>query len=112
MCMIDLSAAFDTVDHQILLQVLQSRFGVLGGALAWFESYLWPRFCKVKVGTKFSTIRSLDCSVPQWSLAGQNLYSAYASTLQEVVPDDVGLNGFPDDHSLKRTFKGDDRKAE
>ena len=75
MCMIDLSAAFTMVDHQILLQVLQSRFGVSGSALAWFESYLWPRFCKVKVGTKFSTIRSLDCLVPQGSLAGPNLYS-------------------------------------
>ena len=40
MCMIDLSAAFDMVDHQILLQVLQSRFRVLGSALGWFESYL------------------------------------------------------------------------
>ena len=112
MCIIDLSAAFNTVDHQILLQVLQLRFGVLGNALTWFESYLRPRFCKVKVGTRFSTIRSLDCSVPQGSLAGPNLYSAYASTLQEVVPDDVGLNGFADDHSLKRSFKADDRNAE
>ena len=64
------------------------------------------------MGTKFSTIRSLDCSVPQGSLAGPYLYSAYASTLQEVVPDDVSLNGFADDHSLKRSFKADDRKAE
>ena len=40
MCSIDFSTAFDTVDHQILLQVLQSRFRVLGSALSWFESYL------------------------------------------------------------------------
>ena len=40
MCMIDLSAVFYTVDHQILLQVLQSRFRVLGRALAWLESHL------------------------------------------------------------------------
>ena len=52
------------------------------------------------MGTNFTTIRSLDCSVPQGSLAGPNLYSAYASTMQEVVPDDMGLNGFADDHSL------------
>ena len=76
MCMIDLSAAFDMVDHQILLQVLQSRFGLSGSGLAWFNSYLWPRFCKVNVGTKYSTNRPLDCSVPQGSLAGPNLYLA------------------------------------
>ena len=80
MCMIDLSAAFDMVDHDILLQFLQSRFGVSCSALACFDSYLWPRFCKVNVGTKYSTNRLLDCSVPQGSLVGPNLYLAYAST--------------------------------
>ena len=64
------------------------------------------------MGTKFSTIRFLNCSVPQGSLAGPNLYSAYASTLQEIVPKNVCLNGFADDHSLKRSFKADDRNAE
>ena len=112
MCMIVLSTAFNTVDQQILLHVLQSRFGILGSALAWFESYLQPKVCKVKMGTNFSISRSLDCSVPQGGLTGPNLYSAYASTLQEVVPDDVGLNWFADDHSLKRSFKADDWKAE
>ena len=111
MCMEGLSTAFDTVDHPILLQVLQSRFGVSGSALARFELYLQPSFFKAKVGTIFSTIRSLDCSVSQESLAGPNPYSASASTLQEDVPDDVGLNGFADDHSLKRSFKADERKA-
>ena len=78
MFMIDFSTALDMMDHQILLHILQSSFGVSGSALAWFESYLQLRFCKVKVGTKFSTIRYLDCLVPQGSLAGPNLYSAYA----------------------------------
>ena len=110
--MIDLSAAVDMVDHQILLQVLQSRFGVSGSALAWFDSYLWPSFCKVNVGTKYSTNRPLDCSVPQGSLAGPNLYLAYASTLQEIVPEEMCLNGFAGDHSLKTSFKADDRKVE
>ena len=112
MCMIDLSAAFDTEDHQILLQVLQSIFGVSGSALAWFDSYLRPRFCKVNVETKYSTNRPVDCSVLQGSLAGPNLYLAYASTLQEIVPEEVCLNGFADNHSPKRSFKEDDRKAE
>ena len=100
------------VDHQILLQVLQSRFGVLGSALAWIDSYLQPRFWEVNAGTKYSTNRAMDCSVPQGSLAGPNLYLAYTSTLQEIVPEEVCLNGFADDHSLKRSFKADGRKAE
>ena len=64
------------------------------------------------MGTKYSTNRPLECSVPQGSLAGPNLYLAYASTLQEIVPEEVCLNGFADDHSLKRSFKADDRNAE
>ena len=64
------------------------------------------------MGTKYSTNRPLDCPVPQGSLAGPNLYLAYTSTLQEIVPEEVCLNGFADDHSLKRSFKADDRKAE
>ena len=62
--------------------------------------------------TKYSTNRPLDCSVPQGSLVGQNLYLAYSSTLQEIVPEEVCLNRFADDHSLKRSFKADDMKAE
>ena len=63
------------------------------------------------MGTKYSTNRQLDCSVPQGSLAGPNLYLAYASTLQEIVPEEMCLNGFADDHSLKRSFKADDREC-
>ena len=53
MCMIDLRTVFDTVDHQILLQVLQSRFGVSGSALAWFESYLQQGSAKSRWGKSF-----------------------------------------------------------
>ena len=48
----DLSAAFDTVDHGILLDVLNKQFGVNGTALKWFNSYVHPRDCKVNVNGK------------------------------------------------------------
>ena len=50
---IDLSAAFDTVDHDILLSVLQNRFGICDNALRWFLTYLAPRCCKVEVNSQY-----------------------------------------------------------
>ena len=99
---IDLSAAFDTVDHGILLNVLQNKFGISGNALSWFKSYLQPRFCKVNIHNANSEDKELLFLVPQGSCVGPVLYSAYASTLQEVVPLD--LHGYADDHGLKTNF--------
>ena len=82
---IDLLAAFDMVDHVILLDVLQKRFGIEGVALSWFDNYLHPHFCKVNVGKAYSSSRELECCVPQGSCAGPILYTAYASTLELVV---------------------------
>ena len=99
---IDLSAAFDTVDHGILLNVLQNKFGISGKALSWFKSYLQPRFCRVNIHDANSEDKELKFLVPQGSCAGPVLYSAYASTLQEVVPLD--LHGYADNHGLKTNF--------
>ena len=101
MC-IDLSAVFDTVDHGILLNVLQNKFGISGNALSWFKSYLQPRFCRVNIHNANLEDKELNFLVPQGSCAGPVLYSAYASTLQEVVPLD--LHGYANDHGLKTNF--------
>lgn len=50
---IDLSAAFDTVDHNILIDVLQAQYGVSETALQWMDSYLRPRTCKINIGNSF-----------------------------------------------------------
>ena len=82
---IDLSAAFDTVDHNLLLSILSKKFGVVNKALEWFDSYLRSRrFLALIEDTKSKEIE-LPFSVPQGSCAGPLLYSAYASTLQEVT---------------------------
>ena len=132
---IDLSGAFDTMDHSILISVLRERFGITEMALSWFESYLHPWYCKVNVGTTYSKNRELVYSVPQGSCAGPILYTVHASTIESVVETQtsdheeeepsqmngfdlkdrvtaVTIHGFADDHALKHTFLAKSRQAE
>ncbi len=104
MLFMDLSAAFDTVDHSILTQVLDTTFGVKGSALSWFQSYLTPRTCQVAVEGEYSAKQSLTYSVPQGSCLGPILYTVYASTLQNVIPNTVDVHGYADDHAVKNSF--------
>ena len=61
----DLSATFDKVNHDILLSVLNRRFGFQGNILNWEETYLHPRNFKVCIGDAKSDVRQLKQSVPQ-----------------------------------------------
>ena len=74
--MLDLSAAFDTVDHQTLLHRLRKRFGIQGAACQWFTSYLAERKQFVSIGSERSTSRPLTCVVPQGCVAMYNVHSA------------------------------------
>ena len=111
---IDLSAAFDTVDHDLLLSILSKKFGVVNNALTWFNSYLRLRRFQVQIDDTKSKEIELPFSVPQGSCAGQVLYSAYASTLQEVIYDldgssstyqPIDLHGFADNHAYKNCLQ-------
>ena len=82
---IDLLAAFNTVDHDVLLSVLENNYGVRGKALELCDTYLHSRHCKVNIKNSYSTPRELPFSVPQGSCAGLVFYSVYASTLQYVI---------------------------
>ena len=102
---LDLSAAFNTVDHEILLSILSNKYGIKSKALKWFDQYLRPRPFKVTVNCAYSKDRDLMVSVPQGSCVGANIFNLYCSPLQDVVPDDLQLSGFADDHSIRKTFK-------
>ncbi len=82
MLFMDLSAAFDTVDHDILCQVLQRTFKVENTCLNWLKTYLSPHWTKVCIGRDYSQVRRVTCSVPQGSCLGPILYTVYVSTLQ------------------------------
>ena len=102
---LDLSAAFDTVDHEILLNVLEKNFGLKGTVLNWFNSYLDQRSCKVNIGEEYSSTRELAFSVPQGSCAGAQLFNLYCRTMQEVVNPPLTLHGFANDHVVGNKFK-------
>ena len=75
--LLDLSAAFDTVDHAILLHRLETSFGITEAALAWFSSYLSGRGQCVSVNVERSDCYPLPFGVAQGSCLGPLLFSAY-----------------------------------
>ena len=106
--LLDLSAAFDTVDHSTLLLLLRTRFGVKGSAIAWFESYLASRKYYVQVEGYKSSLRSLDSGVPQGSVLGPLLYVLYTSPVADIIKShDLQYHFHADDTQLYITFKTD-----
>ena len=75
---IDLSAAFDMVDHDIILTILNCKFGISGKALKWFNSYLSSRSFKVVTEGVYSQEKDLTVSVPQGSCAGAAILNCTA----------------------------------
>ena len=109
---LDLSTAFDTVDHPTLLSVLKCKFGLENNAIQWFDQYLRPRSFKVTINGKNSSDKDLSVSVPQGSCAGANIFNLYCSPLHKVIPPDLQLSGFADDHSVRISFKASNREEE
>ena len=83
--LLDLSAAFDTVDHQILLSVLENRFSVDSTALRWFESYLTVRVQSFSYADVQTPSFKVDCSVPQGSVLGPRCFKVDCSVPQGSV---------------------------
>ena len=83
--LLDLSAAFDTVDHNILLTRLRTDIGVSGAALRWCESYLRNRSTCVRVGNSSSETVALNYSVPQGSVLGPQWFVIYTSQIRHII---------------------------
>ncbi len=82
--LLDRSAAFDTVNHQIILTTLSSLV-ITGIPLRWFESYLNGRSFKVAWGGEVSTEHQLVTGVPQGSVLGPLLFSTYTTLLGPII---------------------------
>jgi len=99
--LLDLSAAFDTVDHQTLLRVLNHRFGVIDMALEWCSSYLNKRSRIFQVDSDHSGPHTLDCSVPQGSILGPLMFISYTEDLANLISShQLKYHEFADDTQL------------
>ena len=99
--LLDFSAAFETIDHRILLHRLETRFGFAGEVLQWFSSYLANRKQYVSVASNDSSVTTPICGVPQGTTLGPILFILYTSPLEEILTKH-GLNPmfFSDDTQL------------
>ena len=97
--LLDYSAAFDTVDHSVMLDILERR--CTDAALQWHKSYLHCRFYAVISGGAMSETTDLECGVPQGSSLGPLKFVVYAADLHTVTSrHSVKLHSFADDTQL------------
>ena len=83
LALLDMSVAFDTIDHDIMLDVLRRRFNVQDAALDWFASYFADRTQIVVSGTDSSSVRELKVGAPQGSVLGPRSFIIYAEDVTE-----------------------------
>ena len=83
--LLDLSAAFDTIDHNLLIDHLKNWFGLSGSVIQWLTSYLTDRSQVIKLGDICSEHQSLSFGVPQGSVLGPLLFSLYTSPLSSII---------------------------
>ena len=103
--LLDLSAAFDTIDHGILLSRLHTSFGISGTVYKWFESYLSNRTNRVKILDKYSDTTVLQYGVPQGSVLGPVLFTLYTEPLSDIIKLFEYLYHFyADDSQLYKSF--------
>ena len=108
--LLDLSAAFDTVDHDTMLRRLDYSFGIQGKALSWFASYLSGRTHRIMINESLSKPFKLECGVPQGFCLGPLLFTLYTSELFEIIKYHLPMiHCYADDSQVYISFSPNDR---
>jgi len=110
--LLDYSAAFDTVDHSIAVDILQNKFGVTSSSLQWFCNYLSGRSFSVSFNSQTLQNIDMDSSLPQGCTLGPLMYITYVSELQAVTErHGVVFHSVANDTQLSKATRVEDIQA-
>ena len=103
---LDMSAAFDTVDHDILLDRLESKFGIKYMVKSWFSTYLRDRVTKVSIDGDFSDNHIMRYSLPRGSIIGPHGFILYTSPVGNIniSYSNISFHAYADDLQLYAEF--------
>ena len=103
--MLDLSAAFDTVDHEVLFHRLNHSFGITGSALKWLQSYFSDRSQCVNINGTSSSPKPLGCGLPQGSVIGPFDFPPYIAPVFAIAKKHgISIHMYADDTQLYFEF--------
>jgi retron-type reverse transcriptase len=104
--LLDLSAAFDTVDHGILLRRMSCEIGVTKRALDWLKSYFTGRSTRVLIDDVYSLEKSMDYGLPQGSIVGPRAFTIYTIPIGRIIKNHrLSYHMYADDIQIYTSFK-------
>ena len=109
--LLDLSAAFDTIDHSLLFQILSHSYGISGTALSWIKTYLLDRSQSVVINNHLSSPAPISYGVPQGSVLGPILFIMYTQSLHALIKQhSLHDQSFADDTQVYHSCKPQNTK--